>query len=273
MTAEEFENDLYLSFINSLDCPKGLIVSIDGTTTKILAYNRRNIVNRIEVAVGGVSLADKYAEKGLTQEKAMEQIAKEQQRQINPEGLEIVTQYADSSGIFQGLPELGRRASASSKDVVMIELALLTLQRANPDNVAEFNRNPEYFKAVLGITSTLPDETTLIEYLNLLEATVDVFHILKSNALPFQGTHHQTVNWPEIIFRKRSRTQAILVSHHHPFEIQFLTDKAQVPHHLGIEFQLLKRIDLVIDRRLNDERPVTIDEQHFLLHIFLILLH
>lgn len=113
LTAEEFENDLYLSFINSLDCPKGLIVSIDGTTTKILAYNRRNIVNRIEVAVGGVSLADKYAEKGLTQEKAMEQIAKEFASKLKKidwfDGLDSETQIVGTGETFLSLARLSRK--------------------------------------------------------------------------------------------------------------------------------------------------------------------
>ena len=63
LTAEELADHLYTAFINSLDCPKGMIVSVDGTNTKIMAYNRRNCMDCLLFDIGGVSLAENFADK------------------------------------------------------------------------------------------------------------------------------------------------------------------------------------------------------------------
>lgn len=113
LTSEEWTSYLYLSFINSLDCPKGLIVSIDGTTTKILAYNRRNIVNQTEVMIGSVNLADEFANKGLSQEKAMAEMTKDISAKLKKinwfDGLDSETQIVGTGETFLALARLSRK--------------------------------------------------------------------------------------------------------------------------------------------------------------------
>lgn len=58
LTAEEQASNMYLSFVNTLDCPKGLAVNINGTNVQLLAYNRRNIINQANINMGSVSLAE-----------------------------------------------------------------------------------------------------------------------------------------------------------------------------------------------------------------------
>lgn len=66
LSKEEQINDLYLSFINSIDAPKGLILSMNGTNVQLLAYNRRNIMEQQLIELGVVELADKLSKQKLS---------------------------------------------------------------------------------------------------------------------------------------------------------------------------------------------------------------
>jgi len=57
LTEEEELNALYNGVINSLDIPKGVIINISGGSTKLVQYNRRNIVNEVIIPFGTYTIA------------------------------------------------------------------------------------------------------------------------------------------------------------------------------------------------------------------------
>ena len=75
--------------------------------------------------------------------------------------------------------------------------------------------------------------------------------LVESDAFAFQRLKNEVVNRPEGIFRKRVCSQAVLVTHHHEFEIELFADKPQVLKHAACEFQFLKRVNLFVLRLLN----------------------
>lgn len=62
MLSEEEEATLvYRGVINTMDIPKGLILEIGGGSTKIVYYNRRNMLNFATLPFGAVTLTDLFA--------------------------------------------------------------------------------------------------------------------------------------------------------------------------------------------------------------------
>ena len=77
MSQDEQLNNLYLSFINSLDVPKGLILSLDGTNIQVLAYNRRNISEKENVPVSVLNLVDKNIQNKTSTKVFMQDLTQE----------------------------------------------------------------------------------------------------------------------------------------------------------------------------------------------------
>ncbi len=73
LTAEEEAVYVYRGVINTMDVPKGIILEIGGGATKIVYYNRRNILNHTTLPFGAVTLTGLFSEDGLRPE---EQAAK-----------------------------------------------------------------------------------------------------------------------------------------------------------------------------------------------------
>ena len=99
----------------------------------------------------------------------------------------------------------------------------------------------------------------------LRERTVNELPV-KINALACQRLHHQTMYSPEGLFREGRSSQSILVGDQGKLKVQLPADERQVADDTRIELQLLIRIQLVIDRRFQDQRPVTVNKQYFLFH-------
>ena len=73
LTAEEEATLVYRGVINTMDIPKGIILEIGGGCTKIIYYNRRNMLNYATLPFGAVTLTDLFAGEELKPE---EQAAK-----------------------------------------------------------------------------------------------------------------------------------------------------------------------------------------------------
>lgn len=73
LTAEEEAVLVYRGVINTMDIPKGVILEIGGGATKIIYYNRRNMLRFATVPFGAVTLTDMFSGVGLKPE---EQAAK-----------------------------------------------------------------------------------------------------------------------------------------------------------------------------------------------------
>ena len=66
LSEEEEATLVYRGVINSMDIPKGLILEIGGGSTKIIYYNRRNILHYATLAFGAVTLTDLFADDGVS---------------------------------------------------------------------------------------------------------------------------------------------------------------------------------------------------------------
>lgn len=68
LSEEEEAVLVYRGVINSMDIPKGLILEIGGGSTKIIYYNRRNLLNFATLPFGAVTLTDLFAGDATPQE-------------------------------------------------------------------------------------------------------------------------------------------------------------------------------------------------------------
>ncbi len=85
LTAEEEAVYVYRGVINTMDVPKGIILEIGGGSTKIVYYNRRNIINHATLPFGAVTLTGLFSEDGLKPEEQalkIEEFFTEQLKQI-----------------------------------------------------------------------------------------------------------------------------------------------------------------------------------------------
>ena len=74
LTSEEEATYVYKGVINSMDIPKGLILEIGGGSTKIVYYNRRNMLAYETLPFGAVTLTDLFASDDLKPEQQAEKI-------------------------------------------------------------------------------------------------------------------------------------------------------------------------------------------------------
>ncbi len=70
LSEEEEAFLVYRGVINSMDIPKGLILEIGGGSTKIIYYNRRNVLNYATLPFGAVTLTDLFSSDSTPQESA-----------------------------------------------------------------------------------------------------------------------------------------------------------------------------------------------------------
>lgn len=70
LSEEEEAILVYRGVINTMDIPKGLILEIGGGSTKVVYYNRRNVIGSASLPFGAVTLTDLFAD-GCSPEEAM----------------------------------------------------------------------------------------------------------------------------------------------------------------------------------------------------------
>lgn len=107
LSAEEEAIYVYRGVINTMDIPKGLILEIGGGSTKIVYYNRRNLLNFETLPFGAITLTEMFSQEGLSpieQAKKIEEFFIEQLKNIpwlstvDPE-----TQLIGVGGTFRNL--------------------------------------------------------------------------------------------------------------------------------------------------------------------------
>ncbi len=74
LSAEEEAILVYRGVINTMDIPKGIILEIGGGSTKIVAYNRRNILNYVTLPFGAVTLTGMFANNNRRPEEQVQEI-------------------------------------------------------------------------------------------------------------------------------------------------------------------------------------------------------
>lgn len=58
LNSSEQAFNMYVSFVNTLDAPKGFVLNINGTNTQMLSYSRRNIISQCNIPFGAVNLVE-----------------------------------------------------------------------------------------------------------------------------------------------------------------------------------------------------------------------
>ena len=74
LSAEEEAMYVYRGVINSMDIPKGVILEIGGGSTKIIYYNRRNLLNFETLPFGAITLTEMFQQEGLSNEEQSDKI-------------------------------------------------------------------------------------------------------------------------------------------------------------------------------------------------------
>jgi len=112
---------VYRGVINTMDIPKGIILEIGGGSTKIVYYNRRNLLNYASLPFGAVTLTDLFAN-GATPEESTKQIETffteqlkkvEWLKEVDPE-----TQMIGVGGSFRNLFKINKLIQKYPLDIV-----------------------------------------------------------------------------------------------------------------------------------------------------------
>ena len=112
LTEEEEAMYIYRGVINSLDVPKGVIVDISGSSTQLIHYNRRNVLNRENLPFGTITLSDLFNDPNSTaaeQARNVEAFVTEQFGRISwLKELEPDVQFVGVGGTFRNLAKISR---------------------------------------------------------------------------------------------------------------------------------------------------------------------
>lgn len=113
LTEQEEATLVYQGVINSMDIPKAVILEIGGGSTKIIHYNRRNILNYETLPFGAVTLTDLFAADALKPEEQAHKIEDffiEQLEKIEwLKTIEPDVQLIGVGGSFRNVGKISRR--------------------------------------------------------------------------------------------------------------------------------------------------------------------
>ncbi len=122
LSPEEEAVLVYRGVINTMDVPKGLILEIGGGSTKIVYYNRRNMLNYVTLPFGAVTLTGLFAGEGVKPEEQAAKIKEfftEQLKQV--EWLKEVDSDAQMIGVggsFRNLFKIAKMVHKYPLDTV-----------------------------------------------------------------------------------------------------------------------------------------------------------
>ncbi|MBP5308349.1 MAG: Ppx/GppA family phosphatase [Clostridia bacterium] len=112
LSAEEEATYVYKGVINTMDIPKGIVLEIGGGSTKIVYYNRRNLLAYETLPFGSVTLSELFGGDGTTPEEAAERTEEfftEQLKQIEWLGtIDPETQLIGVGGSFRTVAKISK---------------------------------------------------------------------------------------------------------------------------------------------------------------------
>ncbi|MBR2968334.1 MAG: Ppx/GppA family phosphatase [Clostridia bacterium] len=112
LTAEEEATSVYRGVINTMDIPKGIILEIGGGSTKIVYYNRRNLLAYETLPFGSVTLTELFGSDGLTPQEQTEKVEEfftEQLKQLEwLQTLDLETQFIGVGGSFRTVARISK---------------------------------------------------------------------------------------------------------------------------------------------------------------------
>ena len=107
LSAEEEAMYVYKGVINTMDIPKGLIFEIGGGSTKIVYYNRRNLLAHETLPFGSILLTEMFANEGLSHEEQADKIEEYVTEQLSKiewlKDIDPETQLIGVGGSFRNL--------------------------------------------------------------------------------------------------------------------------------------------------------------------------
>lgn len=113
LTEQEEATLIYHGVINSMDIPKAVILEIGGGSTKIIHYNRRNILNYETLPFGAVTLTDLFAADVLKPEEQAHKIELFFNEQLDKiewlKTLDPDVQFIGVGGSFRNVGKISRR--------------------------------------------------------------------------------------------------------------------------------------------------------------------
>lgn len=122
LSAEEEATLVYRGVINTMDIPKGVILEIGGGSTKIIYYNRRNMLRFATVPFGAVTLTDMLRDEDLKPEEQaakMEELFLEKLNEIDWLGeIDPDAQMIGVGGSFRNLFKINKMVHKYPLDVV-----------------------------------------------------------------------------------------------------------------------------------------------------------
>ncbi|MBO7377344.1 MAG: Ppx/GppA family phosphatase [Clostridia bacterium] len=122
LSAEEEATSVYKGVINTMDIPKGIILEIGGGSTKIVYYNRRNLLAYETLPFGSVTLSELFGGDGLSPQEQTERVEEfftEQLKQI--EWLSTVdpeTQMIGVGGSFRTVAKINKMIRKSPLSLI-----------------------------------------------------------------------------------------------------------------------------------------------------------
>lgn len=112
LSAEEEAMYVYKGVINTMDIPKGLILEIGGGSTKIVYYNRRNLLAHETLPFGSITLTELFGNDGCSPEEQaskIEEFFTEQLKRIPwLETVDPETQLIGVGGSFRNLCRISK---------------------------------------------------------------------------------------------------------------------------------------------------------------------
>ena len=116
LSAEEEAIYVYRGVINTMDIPKGVVLEIGGGSTKIIYYNRRNLLNYETLPFGAITLTEMFAEENLSPAEQAEKIEKFFTEQLSKiEWLTTVDPEAQLIGVVGSFRNLCRMTKIMKK--------------------------------------------------------------------------------------------------------------------------------------------------------------
>ncbi len=122
LSAEDEAMFVYKGIINTMDVPKGLIVEVSGGSTKLIYYNRRNLLNFVTLPFGAITISELYENEGLNhveQAKKIEAFVAEQLGSIEwLKDMDPETQLILVGGSFRSLGRISKLMKRSPFPIV-----------------------------------------------------------------------------------------------------------------------------------------------------------
>ncbi len=122
LSPDEEATYVYHGVINSMDIPKGIILEIGGGASKIIYYNRRNILARETLPFGSVNLTEKFSYEDLSpkeQTLKIEEYVREELSKIEwLKDLDPDVQLIGVGGSFRNLAKISQKVKRYPMDMV-----------------------------------------------------------------------------------------------------------------------------------------------------------